>query len=384
MLKGKSAVITGGDRGIGRSIAGKFCENGANVLIVYRSNDEQAEKAAEELGKFGTKVLLFKGDVADPQTAEGAVAKAKEEFGSVDILVNNAGITDDKLLARMQRVPPVRDVNDYRLAPLRIRDIVIPVPIFQGGMGVGVSLGGLAGEVAREGGVGCVAATECGYGDPEYEKRPVRSNLRALKTEVQKALRISAVGTPGPVAVNIPYTTEHYSEYVEAAIEAGARIIISGAGIPTSLPGIVGDRSVALIPIISSPRGARVIIKNWQKKHGRTPDAFIFEGPYAGGTLGYKTEKIDRAREEFYADLVEVREEISQLGNCPLIVGGGIYTREDAKKAFAYGADGIQIGTRFVTTEECDADEAFKQAYIDAEEPDIALVAVPGEKPWNT
>jgi 3-oxoacyl-(acyl-carrier-protein) reductase len=101
MLKGKSAVITGGDRGIGRSIAGKFCENGANVLIVYRSNDEQAEKAAEELGKFGTKVLLFKGDVADPQTAEGAVAKAKEEFGSVDILVNNAGITDDKLLARM-------------------------------------------------------------------------------------------------------------------------------------------------------------------------------------------------------------------------------------------------------------------------------------------
>ncbi|MCI2062235.1 MAG: nitronate monooxygenase [Eubacteriaceae bacterium] len=281
----------------------------------------------------------------------------------------------------MQRIPPVRDVNDYKLAPLRIRDIVIPVPIFQGGMGVGVSLGGLAGEVAREGGVGCVAATECGYGDPEYAKRPVRSNLRALKAEVQKALRISAVGTPGPVAVNIPYTMDHYSEYVEAAIEAGARIIISGAGIPTSLPGIVGDRHIALIPIISSPRGARVIIKNWQKKHGRTPDAFIFEGPYAGGTLGYKTEKIDRAREDFYANLVEVKEEISQLGNCPLIVGGGIYTRDDAKKAFAYGADGIQIGTRFVTTEECDADEAFKQAYIAAGESDIALVAVPGEKP---
>ncbi|MBC6679339.1 3-oxoacyl-[acyl-carrier-protein] reductase [Zhenpiania hominis] len=101
MLKGKAAIITGGVRGIGKAIAREFCENGADVLLCYRSNDEQARKTAEELAGFGTRIELLKGDVADPETAKAAVAKAKECFGRVDILVNNAGITKDKLLMRM-------------------------------------------------------------------------------------------------------------------------------------------------------------------------------------------------------------------------------------------------------------------------------------------
>lgn len=101
MLKGKAAIITGGIRGIGKAIAREFCENGADVLLCYRSNDEQARKTAEELAGFGTRIELLKGDVADPETAKAAVAKAKECFGRVDILVNNAGITRDKLLMRM-------------------------------------------------------------------------------------------------------------------------------------------------------------------------------------------------------------------------------------------------------------------------------------------
>ena len=101
MLKGKAAIITGGVRGIGKAIAREFCENGADVLLCYRSNDEQARKTAEELAGFGTRIELLKGDVADPETAKAAVAKAKECFGRVDILVNNAGITRDKLLMRM-------------------------------------------------------------------------------------------------------------------------------------------------------------------------------------------------------------------------------------------------------------------------------------------
>jgi 3-oxoacyl-[acyl-carrier protein] reductase len=101
MLKGKSAVITGGVRGIGKAIAEEFCRQGADVLLCYRSNDEAAKKTAEELAKYGTKVELAKGDVSDPAHAEEAVKLAKELFGKIDILVNNAGITKDKLMMRM-------------------------------------------------------------------------------------------------------------------------------------------------------------------------------------------------------------------------------------------------------------------------------------------
>lgn len=101
MLKGKSAIITGGVRGIGKAIAEMFCKNGANVLLCYRSNDEAAKTTAEELAQYGTKVEILKGDVVDPAFAEEAIVKAKADFEKIDILVNNAGITRDKLLMRM-------------------------------------------------------------------------------------------------------------------------------------------------------------------------------------------------------------------------------------------------------------------------------------------
>ncbi|MGI6204424.1 MAG: nitronate monooxygenase [Anaerovoracaceae bacterium] len=281
----------------------------------------------------------------------------------------------------MQQTPPIRDPESFRAKPLRIGNVVVPVPVFQGGMSIGVSLGGLAGAVAKEGAAGCVAAAECGFAEEDYEENRTEANIRVLEREIKKAKKISATGTPGPVAANIPYTTEKYADYVDAAINAGADMIVTGAGVPTSLPGIAEGRNVALVPVISSPRGARVIMKNWKKKYGRIPDAFIFEGPFSGGTLGYSEEKIDIAREEFYANIAETKQELDAAGGCPLIVGGGIRTLQDAQKAYAYGADGVQIGTRFVTTEECDAPEGFRKAYLDAGEDDVALVEGDGGKP---
>lgn len=281
----------------------------------------------------------------------------------------------------VQQTPPIRNPENFSAKPLRIGGIVVPVPVFQGGMSIGVSLGGLAGAVAKEGAAGCVAAAECGFAEADYEKDRTAANIRVLGREIRKAKAVSATGTPGPVAANIPYTTERYADYVIAAIKAGADMIVTGAGVPTSLPRIAEGTDTALVPVISTPRGARVIIKNWKKKYGRMPDAFIFEGPSSGGTLGYNEEKIEIAREEFYANISETRQELDAAGGCPLIVGGGVRTLLDAQKAYAYGADGVQIGTRFVTTEECDAPEAFKQAYINAGEDDIALVGSEGEKP---
>ncbi|MEG1929640.1 MAG: 3-oxoacyl-[acyl-carrier-protein] reductase [Anaerovorax sp.] len=103
MLKGKTAIITGGVRGIGKATARLFCENGANVVLCYRSNEEAAQATADELKKYGTQVVLVKGDVAAFSHAEEVAKETKERFGKIDILVNNAGITRDKLMMRMHQ-----------------------------------------------------------------------------------------------------------------------------------------------------------------------------------------------------------------------------------------------------------------------------------------
>ncbi|MDD2189316.1 MAG: 3-oxoacyl-[acyl-carrier-protein] reductase [Eubacteriales bacterium] len=114
MLKGKSAVITGGVRGIGGAIAEEFCRQGADVLLCYRSNEEAAKKTAEQLKQYGTRVEVIKGDISDPIHGEAAAKLAVEIFGKIDILVNNAGITKDKLIMRMT----ASDFNDVIQANL--------------------------------------------------------------------------------------------------------------------------------------------------------------------------------------------------------------------------------------------------------------------------
>ncbi|MEY8523660.1 nitronate monooxygenase family protein [Lachnospiraceae bacterium 38-10] len=269
------------------------------------------------------------------------------------------------------------------IKPLKIGSLTVEKPIIQGGMGVGVSLGNLAGGVAREGGIGIISSAQIGYREPDFDKDPLAANLRAIRKEYEKARKIAPDGVIG---FNIMVALKHYEEYVQAAVETGADIIISGAGLPTELPKLVGDAGTMLAPIVSTGRSAGVILKFWDRKYNRVPDLLVIEGPKAGGHLGFTREQLTDYLEEETADYDEeigkiiavVREYEERYGKkIPVALAGGIENREQAQHAFALGADAIQVATRFVTTEECDADIRYKEAYLKAKEEDIVIVKSP-------
>lgn len=277
-----------------------------------------------------------------------------------------------------QRIRPIKSDQPFSLRPIVLGDLEIPVPIFQGGMGIGVSLSGLAAAVSRCGGVGTISAAQIGFLEPDFYTSPMEANIRALQRNIREALeKVKDVPNRGPIAVNIMYASRHYEEYVQAAIGAGVEMIISGAGLPTSLPGACKGSNVKLVPIVSSARAVGLIYRSWAKKFNRVPDAFIYEGPSAGGHLGFKEEQLEGAEEDFLKTIQEIKAEIQELQDVPLIVAGGIYTKEDMQKVMSYGADGVQLGTRFVTTEECDVHPNFKQTYIEASKGDMVVIKSP-------
>ncbi len=279
---------------------------------------------------------------------------------------------------KRQRIKTIKGGAPLKLMPLTLGDVTIPVPIFQGGMGIGVSLSRLSAAVVKCGGVGVISAAQIGFLEPDFYSKPKDANIRALKRNIREAKEaIKDVPNKGLIAVNIMYASRNYDEFVEAAVEAGVDMIISGAGLPMSLPGDVKNSKVKIVPIVSSARAAGLIIKNWSKKYNRVPDAILYEGPMAGGHLGFKEEQLEEAQEHFYDTIMEIKEEIEDLPGCPLIVAGGIYTKEDVQKALSYGADGVQMGTRFVTTEECDVHPKFKEAYLKASKEDMAVIKSP-------
>lgn len=268
------------------------------------------------------------------------------------------------------------------LKPLKIGDITVPVPVVQGGMGVGVSLSGLAGAVAACGGVGIISTAQIGYRDKDFDKDPIGCNLRAIKEEIDKAKEISK-NAVGMVGVNIMVATKRYEDYVKAAVAAGADIIISGAGLPMTLPELVGKAKTKIAPIVSSLKSAQVIIRYWLKKYDRLPDMVVIEGPLAGGHLGFTKEELEdieglHFEEEISRIIRHVNECGAQHGTeIPVVVAGGIYTREDAERYFKLGASGVQMATRFVTTHECDASMEYKMTYINAKQEDIVIVKSP-------
>lgn len=290
-------------------------------------------------------------------------------------------------------------MNNSLLKPLKIGGYAIPVPVVQGGMGVGVSLSGLAGAVAACGGVGIISTAQIGFRDKGFDTNPIGCNLRAIKEEIDKAREIvrkwkydtadaGEMGKchnkkPGLIGVNIMVATKKYEEYVKAAVEAGADIIISGAGLPMALPGLVEKAKTLIAPIVSSLKSVQVIIKYWLKKYGRLPDMVVIEGPLAGGHLGFQAQQLENIEELCYEE--EIGRIVAYVKECggthgkdiPVIVAGGIYTREDAEECFAMGASGVQMATRFVTTYECDASAAYKEVYIRAQKEDIAIVKSP-------
>lgn len=267
------------------------------------------------------------------------------------------------------------------MKPLKMGNIEAKVPVIQGGMGIGISLGGLAGAVALEGGIGIISAAQIGYREPDFNTDTKAANLRAIKKEYEKARNIAPEGVIG---FNLMVAMRHYEDYVRAAVEAGADLIVSGAGLPTDLPGIVGDAQVKLAPIVSTEKSAKVILKYWDKKYKRIPDLLVIEGPLAGGHLGFAREKLEKFEEpaayagEVKRILAVVRDYEKLYGKkIPTALGGGIDTPEAVRDAFSLGADAVQAATRFVTTEECDADIRYKESYIKARKEDIIIVKSP-------
>ena len=289
------------------------------------------------------------------------------------------------------------------LKPLKIGNLVAKHPVIQGGMGVGVSLSSLAGAVAKAGGIGIISTAQIGFKDQDFGKNPMAANLRAIHSELKKAREKAPQGILG---FNIMVATKEYASYVKEAVKAGADVIISGAGLPIDMPKFVAEaenenggsekkeRRTMIAPIVSSVKSALVICRMWDRKYHTAPDFVVVEGPCAGGHLGFSREQLT----ELGADTDHVAETFNEAAydkeirgiietvksfaekykkHIPVITAGGIFDHKDVLHQFALGADGVQAATRFVTTEECDADIAYKEAYINAKEEDIVIVKSP-------
>lgn len=273
---------------------------------------------------------------------------------------------------------------------LKIGDLLARVPIVQGGMGVGISMSGLASAVANEGGIGVISAAGLGLVYKEYSSDFNKATLWGLKEEIRKARE----ATKGVVGVNIMVAMTDFANLVKTAIAEKIDIIFSGAGLPLNLPSFLTEGcKTKLVPIVSSARALKVICRQWIGKYNYTPDAVVVEGPKAGGHLGFTNEQLadeNCTLEDILPEVVATAREIGaeQGKEIPVIAGGGVYTGEDIYNIMTLGADGVQMGTRFVATDECDASEEFKQCYVNAKKEDVQIiqspVGMPGRAIRNT
>lgn len=261
---------------------------------------------------------------------------------------------------------------------LNIGGLLPKFPIIQGGMGVGISLHQLAGHVAKAGGIGIISSAQIGYKASNFLNNTLSANLTALKEELSKA---RAIAPNGIIGVNIMVALNHYAEMVKKAVEAGADLIISGAGLPVNLPLYTKGSQTKIAPIVSSGKAASVICKLWDRKYQVVPDLIVVEGPLAGGHLGFTKEELKENIDvlEIMKDVKDVTAEYEVKYNkkIPVVVAGGFYTGKDVAKALEEGADGVQMATRFVTTYECDASPTYKEAYIRAKADEIGIIKSP-------
>lgn len=264
-------------------------------------------------------------------------------------------------------------------------------PIIQGGMGVGVSMHNLAGTVSKEGGIGIISTADIGYNEEDFDKNPMEANLNAIEKEIKLARKIA--GEDKIIGVNIMVALKNYVEIVKKCVAQKIDLIISGAGIPKDLPEYVKGSDTKIAPIVSSLRCCKLIVKHWMSKYEYVPDMIVIEGPEAGGHLGFKKEEIlentNQSLEEITKEVVEYVKSIEEKSGkkIPVICGGGIWDRNDIKKFLDLGASGVQMATRFVATDECDASIEFKNAYVNAKKEDIKIinspVGMPGRALYN-
>ena len=271
------------------------------------------------------------------------------------------------------------------LKPLKIGKYEIKYPIFQGGMGLGISWDKLAGNVSLEGGLGIISSVGTGYYenrkfiDKELNAKPYGSenfySTRGLRAVIENARKICG---DLPLGVNIMYAANDYARVVKDACEAGINIIVSGAGLPTNLPEFTQNfKEIALVPIVSSAKALKIICKRWLQRYERLPDAVVLEGPLSGGHQGFTYEQCLDPEFSLFNLIPQVKAEIKEWGDFPLIAAGGIWDKNDIEKAISLGANGVQMGTRFIGTHECDADIGFKEVLLAAEEKDIELIKSP-------
>jgi len=275
-----------------------------------------------------------------------------------------------------------------KIPKLQIGSLTANIPIVQGGMGVRVSLAPLAAAVANQGGIGTISSI--GLGDikataDEY----VRTAKEALANEIRKAKSM----TDGHLAINFMGVLSNINDLIKISVKEGIKIIVFGAGLPTKLPVLVPDPSVNLVPIVSCARAAGLILRTWDRRYNRITDGLILEGPLAGGHLGFSVEQLkhpeDNSLEKLLPEVLEVIKpyEDKYGKKIPVITAGGIYDGKDIARMLSLGASGVQMGTRFVCTEECNVSQEFKQAYLDAREEDIAIikspVGMPGRAIYN-
>ncbi|MDV4151553.1 nitronate monooxygenase family protein [Clostridium sp. AL.422] len=265
------------------------------------------------------------------------------------------------------------------IKPLTIGNLVAKIPVIQGGMGVGVSLSNLAGNVAKHGAIGVISAAHPGYLEEDFETNTLAANLRGLTKHIKRAKEISSNGIIG---VNVMVAMNNYIEHVKTAIEAGADMIISGAGLPLNLPEITEGSSIKIAPIVSSSKAVRIILSYWKKHFNKTADAVIVEGPLAGGHLGFKKNTIDEEIGNFDKNVLSIIEEVKNFEKefdktIPVIVAGGVFTHDDLVKKLQLGASGVQVATQFVATHECDAHINFKNAFVNCKKEDIELTISP-------
>ncbi len=272
-----------------------------------------------------------------------------------------------------------------KLKPLMIGDLEIEIPIIQGGMGVRVSVAPLAAAVANYGGGGTIASVGLPPDTEENRADVPKSCREHLQKEIKQARSLS----DRAIGVNIMVALSNYEDMVRTTVKEDADYIISGAGLPISLPEYAEGSPIKLIPIIASARGAKLLLKTWKRRYNRFPDALILEGPLSGGHIaGYSLAELeglggDIKNESLLENAVKdlltlVREYEKENGiNIPVIAAGGIFDGKDMAKFLKMGAQGVQMGTRFVATYECSAADAFKQVYIDAEAEDIVFIQSP-------
>lgn len=273
--------------------------------------------------------------------------------------------------------------NSTEMPSLVVGDLKCRLPIIQGGMGVGISFSGLASAVAKEGGVGVIAATGIGMYESDIGTNYNEANDRALRKEIRKFRK----NTDGLVGINILVALTDFRELIWSSVDEGADFVFMGAGLPLKLPkeppfDDLNKVKTKLVPIVSSSRAVKLLFQYWAKNYNYIPDALVVEGPLAGGHIGFKREQIDDPNyslESLVTQIIKEKEPFEKQFNkhVPIIAAGGIYTGADIKKFLQLGAEGVQMATRFVPTHECDASPEFKETFVNCKKEDIVIIDSP-------